>query len=221
MTGFPGSPKLLKGGIVLVDPAGGALLRVISLQYNPDTLTRTLAVQSAGGEGGAANQSQALRLKGNPVETMKIEIMLDATDQLEHPESNPVVVRHGLHPELAVLEALVYPRSADLLANDRLAGSGTLEVLPIEMPLCLFVWSRSRIVPVRVTDLSITEDAFDVDLNPIRAKASLGLRVLSVDDLGFGHRGGGVFMSYLQGKEALAGLAGAVTLSTLGLGGIP
>jgi hypothetical protein len=222
MTGFPGSPKLLKGGIVLVDPASGAMLRVISLQYNPDTLTRSLQIQAAGGEGGGgANRSQALRLKGNPVETIKLEATLDATDQLEFPDRNPAVVRHGLHPELAVLEALVYPRSADLRTNDQLAGSGTLEVLPIEAPLSLFVWSRSRIVPVRVTELSITEEAFDIDLNPIRAKASLGLRVLSVDDLGFGHRGGAIFMSYLQGKEALAGQAGAVTLSALGLEGLP
>ena len=75
-----------------------------------------------------------------------------------------------------------------------------LEVLPIEAPLTLFVWGAQRVVPVRVTDLSITEEAFDAALNPIRAKVSLGLRVLSVDDLGFDHRGGTLFMGYLRAQ---------------------
>jgi len=219
MTTFPGSPKLLKGGLVLVDPASGALLSVISLQYNPDSLTRSFQIQAFGAEGG--DRSQALRIKGNPVESIKLEAELDASDQLEHPGKNATTVSSGLHAQLAVLETLAYPRSADLLANDRLAGSGTLEVIPIEAPLMLFVWSRSRIVPVRLTELSETEEAFDPNLNPIRAKVSLGLRVLSVDDLGFAHRGGGIFMSYLQSKEGLAGMATPVTLSALGLESLP
>jgi len=218
VTSFPGSPKLLKGGLVLVDPASGAMLSVISLQYNPESLSRSFQIQALGAEG---DRSQALRLKGNPVESIKLEAVLDATDQLEFPGKNATTVSSGLHAQLAVLETLAYPRSADLLANDRLAGSGTLEVLPIEAPLTLFVWSKSRIVPVRLTELSVTEEAFDPNLNPIRAKVSLGLRVLSVDDLGFTHRGGGIFMSYLQTKEGLAGKASPVTLTALGLESLP
>ena len=76
-------------------------------------------------------------------------------------------------------------------------------------------------VPVRITDFSITEEAFDPSLNPIRAKVSLGMRVLSVDDLGFDSKGGSVFMSYLQQKERLATLNAGATLTTLGLGGLP
>jgi len=45
--------------------------------------------------------------------------------------------------------------------------------------------------------------------------------VLSVDDLGFTHRGGGIFMSYLQTKEGLAGKASPVTLTALGLESLP
>jgi hypothetical protein len=78
-----------------------------------------------------------------------------------------------------------------------------------------------RVVPVRLTDFSITEEAFDPKLNPIRAKVSLGMRVLSVDDLGFNHPGGRMFMSYLTNKEQLASQATSVALSVLGLGGLP
>jgi hypothetical protein len=211
----PLSPRLLKAGLAQIDPDTAKVLRVIALQYNPDTLTRTVQVQTSGGGGG--DRSEALRLKGAGIETIKLEAEIDAAERLDDPDGNPDAVSLGIHPELAVLESLVQPRADDLQANDALAAAGVLEVLPLEAPLTLFVWSRQRIVPVRVTDLSITEEAFDVALNPIRAKVSLGLRVLSVDDLGFRHRGGTLFMAYLRTKESLAGRAGAVELSTLGV----
>ncbi len=59
-------------------------------------------------------------------------------------------------------------------------------------------------IPVRLTEYSVTEEAFDPSLNPIRAKVSLGLRVLTIDDLGFAHPGGRMFMTYLGNKEQLA-----------------
>ena len=90
----------------------------------------------------------------------------------------------------------------------------------METPLALFVWSKSRVVPVRLTEFSVTEEAHDTALNPIRAKVSLGLRVLNVDDLGFLHRGGMLFMSYLRQKEQLAGMTTGA-LGALGLRGIP
>jgi hypothetical protein len=74
---------------------------------------------------------------------------------------------------------------------------------------------------VRLTDFSITEEAFDPNLNPIRAKVSLGLRVLNVDDLGFDHPGGQMFMTYLSNKEQLASQVANVAISVLGLGGLP
>jgi len=212
----PFSPRLLKGGLVQLDPDTGQLLRVIALQYNPDSLTRTLQVQATS-PGGGGDQAEALRLKGPAVETIKLEAEIDATEVLDDPDANPDAVALGIHPQLAALEELVQPRAGDLQTNDSLVSSGVLEVLPIEAPLTLFVWSKQRVVPVRVTDLSVTEEAFDVNLNPIRAKVSLGLRVLSVDDLGFAHRGGTLFMAYLRNKEALAGRAASVALSSLGV----
>lgn len=212
------SPRLVKGGLVQVDPASGRLLGVIALQYNPDTLTRNLQLQSSGGDG--SDKSQALRLKGAAVETLKVEAELDATDRLEFPDQNATAVATGIHPQIAALELLAHPTSAALQTNDALSRSGVLEVLPIQAPLTLLVWGKNRVVPVRLTDVSITEEAFDANLNPIRAKVSLGLRVLSVDDLGFDHRGGTLFMGYLRSREAMAGRAGAVGLSALGIGGI-
>ena len=165
MTTFPNSPRLLKGGIVLIDPNTGAVLRIIALQYNPDTLSRTLQVKGAGAEGG--DRYEALRLKGPPVETIKLEVEIDAADQLEMAARRTAQL--GIHPQLAVLETIVYPTSAQLAANNRLARAGTLEIAPMQAPLTLFIWSRSRVVPVRLTDFSVTEEAFDPALNPLRA----------------------------------------------------
>jgi hypothetical protein len=219
MTGFPASPRVIKGGIVLLDPATAAVLRVIALQYNPDSLTRSLQPQGVEPQG--QSRAEALRLRGPPIETLRLEAELDATDRLAEPDQHPDTVAHGLFPDLAALEGLAYPDSSRLQANAALAASGALEIAPMESALCLFVWSRARVLPVRLTEFSVTEEAFDPMLNPIRAKVTLGLRVLTVDDFGFAHRGGSLFMGYLQGKERLAAMARQPGLSALGLAGVP
>ena len=218
MTSFPNSPKLLKGGIVLIDPDTSAVLRIIALQYNPDSLSRTLQIKALA-EG--ADRSDVMRLTGPPVETIKLEAEIDATDQLEFPQQNPNAAQLGIHPQLAALETIVYPANSQIQANNRLASAGRLEIIPMEAPLTLFIWSKNRVIPVRLTDFSITEEAFDPTLNPIRAKVSLGMRVLSVDDLPFDHKGNSLFMAYHQQKENLATKSQGGTLNALGITRIP
>lgn len=218
MSSFPGSPKLIKGGLVVIDADSARVLRIISLQYNSDTLTRTLQPQSAGGQ--EHDRVEPMRFKGPAVETFKLEADIDATDQLEFPDQNPSATRFGIQPQLALLESLVYPSASQLSAVNAQASSGTLEIAPMLAPLVLFIWGKSRIVPVKVSDFSVTEEAFDPALNPIRAKVSLGLRVLSTDDLGFSSRGGSLFMAYLQTKERLATQVQSASFATLGIGGI-
>jgi hypothetical protein len=217
MTTFPNAPKLLKGGLAIVDPASQTPQRVIVLQYNPDTLTRTLAMVSTDGP----DKASPLRIKGPPVETLKLEAEIDATDQLEFPDLNATAVELGIHPELAALETILYPPSDRLIENDRLASLGTLEIAPVEAPLTLFIWSKQRVVPVRITEFSVTEEAFDAALHPIRAKVSIGMRVMSITDFGFDHRGGSLFMAYLRVKEQLAARARRGALSEFGLGRLP
>ena len=203
-----------------MDSNTSAIQSVIALQYNPDSVSRTLQIQAVQGAQDGT-RVDALRLRGPAVETIKIEAELDATDQLEKPDQFPVAVQFGLHPQLAQLEMLVNPTVETLIADDNLANSGALEIIPLEQPITLFVWSKSRVVPVRLTDFSITEEAFDPNLNPIRAKVNLGMRVLTIDDVTFQHPAGRIFMSYLTNKERLASQASTVAISVLGLGGLP
>ncbi|MBX7167969.1 MAG: hypothetical protein K1X74_16665 [Pirellulales bacterium] len=213
------SPRLIKGGLVLLDPSSGATLRVIPLQYNPQTVSRSLAPQSVEATGG--DRSQALRLTGPPIETIRLEAELDATDRLETPDQNRNTVEFGLFPDLAALELIVYPTTAQLKENDGRAKAGMLEITPLEAPLTVFVWSKSRVMPVRITELSIEEEFFDTQLNPIRARVSLSLRVLSVNDLGFRHRGSGLYLLYQGERERLAALSAGGRLSDLGIERIP
>ena len=219
-TGSPLSPRLVRCGIVTMDPDTSVVQSVIALQYNPDSLSRSLQIQAVpGGTDGV--RVDALRLRGPAIETIKLEAELDATDQLEFPTQFPLAGKYGIHPQLAQLEMLVNPTVETLMNDDAMANSGTLEIIPLEQPLTLFVWSSQRVVPVRLTEFSITEEAFDPNLNPIRAKISLGLRVLNVDDLGFDNPGGRLFMTYLTNKESLAAMVGSAPITTLGLGGLP
>lgn len=198
MTTFPGSPRLLKGAIIGVD-IFNPLASIIVFQYNPDTISRTLQAQTSGEEG---DKSEALRLKGAPVETIKLDVEIDATDQLERGDT--LATLSGIYPQLSALEMLIYPKSALVIANTILAATGTIEVVPPLAPLTLFIWGASRVVPVKITDFSITEEAHDVNLNPIRAKVSLGLRVLSYNDLSITNPGYYVFLAHQMIKEAFA-----------------
>lgn len=200
---------------MLLDPKSGAIQEIIVLQYNPNRLTRSLEAQSV--EAGRSNRSMALRLKGPPVETYRLEAEIDAADQLEFPNRNPAVIESGILPQLAALESLVYPNSSALIRSRALAAAGTLEVAPIEAPLSVIVWGKNRVVPMRVTELSVTEEAFDSKLNPLRATVNLGMRVLSVSDLGFDHRGGNLYMTYHQHLEQLAQRNAGGSLGDLGI----
>jgi len=208
---------LLKGGFVLVDYVTGAVQRLIPLQYNPETLTRTLQVQGIGPESGP--HVDQMRLKGPPIETFKFDAELDAADMLD--AGDPLATSSGIGPQLAALETVIYPTSTQLQQANAMTQNGTLEIVPMDAPLTLFVWSKNRVVPVKITEFSITEEMFDSSLNPIRAKVSLGLRVLTIDDIDFSSVAGSIYLTYQQRKEQLAASNPAGSLSAFGLSGVP
>jgi hypothetical protein len=204
------SPRLLKGAIVaaeVTDP----LANVVVFQYNPESIQRTVTARAAGEDG---DQMEALRLTGPPRETISLEIAVDATDQLER--SDPVAATTGLYPTLAALETMLYPKSAVAVANEALALAGVIEILPPPSPLTLLIWGPGRVVPVRFNEVSITEDAFDTALNPIRATVGVQLDVLTYDDLGIASVGGALSMARHIGLEVLARVGSAAGIASAG-----
>ena len=193
------SPLLRKGAILVLEPNTGIPLNTIDFQYNPESIKRNLQPQSVGDQ---PDRTEVLRLKGPPIETISCEIEIDATDKLAAQDATTVAV--GIQPQLSVMELLVYPSSGLLIANEVLSLVGTIEILPMSSNLTLFAWGSNRVTPVRLTAIEIAEEAFDPQLNPIRAKVSLSMRVLNVNDVGFLNPAGAMYMAYQIGKESMA-----------------
>ena len=193
------SPLLVKGAILVLEPNTGIPLSTINFEYNPETIKRSLKPQSVGDQ---PDRTEVLRLKGPPTETISCDIEIDATDLLA--AQDQTTMTYGIAPQLSTLELLVYPSSAVLIANEVLSLIGTIEILPMSSNLTLFAWGTNRVTPVRLTGIEISEEAFDPQLNPIRAKVSLSMRVLNVNDVGFLTPAGALYMAYQIGKESMS-----------------
>jgi len=204
MTARARGPNILRGALVSIDQ-NKPTPSVIPFYYNPAMLKRTLQPQMVGGEQG--DRSEAVRFTGAPVETIEVEVELDATDALE--KDNQTAVSYGLYPQLAALELLMYPQSAQIVQIDSLLAQGVMEVMPLTSPRLIFVWGARRGLPVRLTNYSISEDGFDANLNPIRATVTLAMRVLNYTDLNSNTRDYHQFLAYQQAMEAISGSSAA------------
>ena len=191
VTGFPGSPRMLRGGLARIDPTTRRLLDVVAFQYNPDTVTRTLQPRAVGGEPG--DRLEMWRLTGPPHETIKLDAELDAADQLEH--LTGTAPDHGLLPTLACLERIVSPTASDLVATDALYDSGQLEIIPVQAPLTVLVWGVDRVV--------------------------LECKILTTNDLPVDHLGRSLYLAYRRGVERLAAQQPSADVHVLGLATLP
>jgi hypothetical protein len=208
-SGNPVNPKILKGALVAFESQlPGSLPNIIVFQYNAEQLNRSIAqnIQPPGGGNIGAAKEDAQRVLGPPTETISLTVELDAADQLEEPQKNPTAAAFGLHPALAALELLLYPSTNQINLKNALVMAGSVQICPADLPLVLFVWGPSRVVPVKLTSFSITEQAFDKMLNPIQAKVELGLQVLTYVELKKSSIGYGTYMANQIQKEVLAGM---------------
>ncbi len=216
MSNFPRSPRLVKAALVSYDPLG-FIPQVVIFQYNPETLTRQLEASRTHREGDSA---EVQRLKGPPKEKITLKIELDAADQLERPDQNPTALSMGIYPQLSALEMMIYPKSPWVIATTILAAAGAIEIAPPEEPFTLFVWGPNRVVPVRLTSFSITEQYYDPILNPIAAEISLTLEVLTYSDFKVTHPGYSVFLVHQILKETMAAIGSISNVSSVISGGL-
>ncbi|MFI0793744.1 hypothetical protein ACH4OY_13790 [Micromonospora rubida] len=215
MTGLTRSPRVTRGAIIGLDPAN-PLASVVAFQYNPDEMTRSLQARAATDTAAGAGRNDALRLYGPPIESIRLTVEIDAADQLA--AGDPLATSLGIYPQLSALEMLLYPKTAKVLLNTALTAAGTIELIPPDAPLTLLVWGVKRVLPVRLTSFSITEQAYDPELNPIRARVELGLQVLSYNDLTLDNPGRYVFLAHQVVKEAMATAGSLATVATTGSG---
>jgi hypothetical protein len=240
-SGYSRSPKLLKGALIQFSaPMLIPIPNIIIFQYNPETMTRTLTPWTPAArtysettgqlEDLTRAQARALAQPFDPEETFSLVLELDAADALEHPASHPVARLAGVADRIAAIEILCYPPGQSALggllgisASVSIGSSGlsaslggaAADVLPRKaVPIILFFWGPGRIVPVRITTFSVEEQQYSPLLYPIRAKATLGLKVLDENHLlnAEGTGGGGLAVDIAKAcykftraqKEALA-----------------
>jgi hypothetical protein len=194
------SPLIKKGALLVYEPNTGIPLNTITFQYNPESLRRSLQPQSVGEQ---PDRTEVLRLKRPAIETITCDIEIDATDLLA--AQDPITLQYGIAPQLSTLELLVYPSSAVLVANEVLSLVGTVEILPMSSNLTVLSLGPNRVAPIKLNSIEITEEQFDPQLNPIRAKVALSMRVLNVNDVGFLTPAGAMYMAYQMNKESIAG----------------
>ena len=205
---FPGRPTVQKGALIVYDSQapGTQPSRQIVFQYNPESLKRSFATRSPHRD---ASQSTAARedvlsVPGPPVESITLSIELDAADQLDDPQHADQVGSDGLHGALAALELLLYPATAQVSQIEQQADQGAVQVHPGDTPLVILAWGASRVVPVQLVSLSITEELFDPSLNPISAKVELALKVLTYMEFTRASVGRDTFIAHQKRKEELA-----------------
>jgi hypothetical protein len=211
----------LRGALVELVPT--ALIptpNVIIFQYNPETMTHTWTQPEPARQGTSQSVGNPLAVSGTPGETFSFTIAMDAGDTIADGKATaPLAEASGIYSRLAALEMLLYPSQsagggllgtvtagiASALGGSTSSGGGASSQVPIlTMPTVLFVWGAGRIVPVRVTSLTITEKLYDALLNPTHAEAQLALRVLTPDELA-------------HDTDALAGVANAAYTYSMGL----
>ena len=176
---------LIKGALAsFSDPLLGVIPTIVPFQYNPSEVTRVFRTELAAPIGGASGA--ALNAARPAPEDYTLSLELDATDGLE--KGGPLTTAFGISPKIAAIEMLMQPIGSSLLGGlagaltGGLLGGGGATVPAGRLPLVLFIWGPGRITPVRLKSLTVRETAFDELLNPIQAKADLGLTVLrSVD----------------------------------------
>jgi hypothetical protein len=209
-TGYSRAPKLLKGALIeFSERIIGPIPNVIIFQYNPESMTRTLEVwnqaSDASGAGtSASNDTSHTSQPFDPPESFTLTLELDAADELETPALHPVAFISGVADRIAAMEMLLYPQTDSLLGGllgsitgslsvgasvgsgggigGALGGASTQPVPRTTVPVLLFVWGPGRIVPVRLTTFSVEEQAYSPLLYPIRAKVSMGMKILTPKD---------------------------------------
>jgi hypothetical protein len=196
-------PRLAKGAIAVYEsPTAGSQPKIVVFQYNPEQLQRKIEHRAAKPKPGA--KEDVFRVEGPPKETLTVNVVLSAADQLANPAEHEAVVQFGLHPALSTLEMLLYPSTFRVLQNQALMQAGGVQVKPAEVPLTLLILGASRVVPVQLEGITITEEAFDPALNPIQAKVELRLKVLTYLEFKKDNRGRDLYFSYQKTREELA-----------------
>jgi len=165
----------------------GPIPNVVIFQFNPEKLTRTIEIPERPTGAESREESQAGDV---PVEKISLTAFFSAADKLG--EDDVLARSFGIGPQLAALEKMVFPagRLSGLIGEaidaigDAIFGGDDNPTQPTpreQYPKILFIWGRTRVLPVIIETMRITEKQYDHNLNPIHAEVVMRLAVMHID----------------------------------------
>jgi hypothetical protein len=182
---FPNRPRILKGAFVEYQKDITQITNPpIIFQFNPTQLTRNRGITFSTYENkpysslpefhqqqpdlSKIQEEQKITVQE---ESINFEILLDATDQMN---AGDITAQFGIEPQLAALELMLHaPEEIKPIRNK--GYSYTKKPNP---PIILFIWGLTRVLPVNIESLNITETEFNPTLFPTRATVSLSIKVI-------------------------------------------
>lgn len=192
----------IKGALVeLIPTALVPIPNVIVFQFNPETMTHTWTQPEPSPAGPNASVTDPYAVTHEPGESFSFVLALDAADSIATGSvSAPLAEASGVYSRLAALEMLLYPASSTANPLNPGGGGGLLgtvtaaigsalhvsakQAVPENvLNTVLFVWGPGRIVPIRITGLTVTERLYDPALNPTLAEVQITMRVPTDEEL--------------------------------------
>jgi len=190
----------------------GPIPNIVIFQYNPESLSRTLQIPP---RPTGPSQRETAQAGERTFEKITFKAHFSAANLLD--EGKVLGELFGIGPQLAALEKMVLPSSklAGLIGaaidaiGDALGGGAgqdpPAQPIPREKyPRILFIWGLTRVLPVTIDSMSISELEYDSILNPLRAEVDITLSVISVDDCSDDVLAKGALEFSTIAKEALA-----------------
>jgi Contractile injection system tube protein len=177
----------LRGAFIAYEPGGypNGDKRVIPFRFNPETLSRGFQIDQGKsgsgtegakkGKGGSSQSPDAA--SGTVKQTFTVQVRFDFDDRSEAANNLPAEL--GIYPELSALEGLLYPAAAPTDASSD--GKEPVKARQ-QRPTVLFVWGKKRVLPVRITGMTINETRHNTDLAPLRAEVDVQLEVMLDSD---------------------------------------
>ncbi len=209
----------------------GPIPNIVIFQFNPEQIARTINIPSTNSttdSGGNARQTETNAITAAPTESFSITAHFSALNDLGEGGAVSAIPRiFGIGPQLAALEKMANT-SAGLLSQligaaidaigDALGGGDDepTRATPRESsPKILFIWGPSRVLPVEIKTMSITEQRYDPLLNPVQAQVAIGLEISSFGDSTDNPIGKGAltYTNTVKEAQALLNLVKAVELA--------
>jgi hypothetical protein len=167
----------------------GPIPNLVIFQFNPESLTRSLNIPQ---RPSGANSRENTQAGEKTYETISFKAHFSAADELG---ADKVLARtFGVGPRLCALEQMVHPTAilGGLLGaaldaiGDAIGGGGASDPpsqpIPREkFPKILFIWGLTRVLPVTIHSMRITELQYDFLLNPVQAEVDIELTVNATD----------------------------------------